>query len=114
MPENTVESGERGTMNTTQPVVMRLLAEQRKRCLATILNAAETSPWWPTLSEAQQNMYRDQVKTALAVFYDLTRDVVKVTEDDTNRNTLALDLIRAIHAGQQKITDHLGAGSGRG
>lgn len=86
------------------PMVMRLLAEQRKRCLATILTSAETSPWWSRLSDNQQQVFRDQVRTAIAVFYDLSRDVVKVSEDDSQRNELALDLIRSVHTQQQKIT----------
>lgn len=90
-----------------QPVVVRLLSEQRKRCLATILNAAETSSWWAKLTDSQQAEYRIQVRTAIAVFYDLTRDLVKVTEDDNPRNDLALELIRAIHNQNQKISERL-------
>ncbi len=91
------------------PLVVRLLAEQRKRCLATILNAAEASSWWSRLSEVQQNAYRDQVRSALAIFYDLTRDVIKVSDDDTVRNDLALDLIRSVHSQQIKIVEKLGS-----
>lgn len=91
------------------PLVVRLMAEQRKRCLATILNSAETSPWWNRLSETQQNTYRDQVRQALAVFYDLARDVIKVSDEDTTRNDLALDLIRAVHSQQVKLNERLGS-----
>lgn len=89
------------------PVVIRLLAEQRKRCLATILNSAENSAWWSTLTSGQQNLFREQVRSAISVFYDLTRDVVKVTEDDTPRNDLVLDAIRAMHSEQRQYTAHL-------
>lgn len=92
---------------TPTPLVVRLLAEQRKRCLATILNAAEHAPWWAGLSEAQQNAYRDTVRQALAVFYDLTRDVLKVTDDDVPRNELALELIQALHSQQAQILERL-------
>jgi hypothetical protein len=95
------------SQNASTPVVLRLLAEQRKRCLATILNAAESSPWWSRLSDTQQNAHRDQVRAALAVFYDLTRDLVKVTEDDSMRNDLALELIRSIHHQQVAIREQL-------
>ncbi len=92
--------------NTT---VLRLLAEQRKRCLATILTSAEAAPWWGTLSSAQQATFREQVRSALNVFYELTRDVVKVSDnDDLQRNDIALDLIRSIHTQQVKITQALG------
>lgn len=92
---------------SSNTAVLRLLAEQRKRCLATILTAAEGTSWWPRLSDDQQSTYRDQVRAALAVFYDLTRDVVKVTEDDGVRNEIALDLIRSIHTQQTQINESL-------
>ncbi len=89
------------------PVVVKLLAEQRKRCLATIYNAAENSPWWPRLTEPQQNAFKEQVRNAVAVFYDLTRDVVKVTDDDGGRNEIVLDLIRSIHSEQLRLKQQL-------
>lgn len=95
------------------PMVMRLLAEQRKRCLATILTGTENSPWWKDLTEHQQQVFRDQIRSAIAVFYDLARDVIKVSEDDGVRNELALDLIRSLHTQQQKIAEHLETGRGR-
>lgn len=84
--------------NSSAPVI-RLLGEQRKRCLATILTAAETAGWWHKLNPDQQQTFREQVRTALSVFYDLTRDVVKVSEDDAGivRNEYALDLLQSIH-----------------
>jgi hypothetical protein len=91
------------------PLVVRLMAEQRKRCLATILNAAESSSWWSRLSEVQQNTYREQVRGALAIFYDLARDVIKVSDEDTVRNDLALELIRSVHSQQMRITEKLGS-----
>lgn len=94
-------------MSAPASPVMRLLAEQRRRCLATILTSAEGSSWWGRLSDDQQATFREQVRTALAVFYDLTRDVVKVTEDDGVRNELALDLIRAVHHQTSQISEKL-------
>lgn len=94
-------------MSAGPPLVVRLLAEQRKRCLATILNSAESTVWWGRLSDGQQNAYRDQVRAALAVFYDLTRDLIKVTEDDSTRNDLALDLIRSMHSQTTQIKERL-------
>jgi hypothetical protein len=103
-------------MPSTAPLVVRLLAEQRKRCLATILTSAENSLWWARLSDTQQTTYRDQVRAALAVFYDLTRDLLKVTEDDSMRNDLALDLIRSMHTQTSQIKERLDQASvlGRG
>ncbi len=105
-------------MSGPNPVVIRLLAEQRKRCMATILSSAENSSWWDRLSTPQQQQFRDTVRSAISVFYDLTRDVVKVTEDDGVRNDIARDLIRAIHSQQREISAHLrpknSAGDGNG
>lgn len=92
---------------TGPPLAIRLLGEQRKRCLATILNAAEGSSWWGRLSDAQQTQYREQVRSAVSVFYDLTRDLLKVTDDDGVRNDLTLDLMRALHSQQREIKERL-------
>lgn len=94
-------------MTSTTPVVVRLLSQQRKRCLATILNSAEGSPWWSRLSVAEQQAYRDQVYSAVSVFYDLCRDVLKVTEDDGVRNDLVVDLIRSLHTNQRELVERL-------
>lgn len=88
------------------PFVVKLLAEQRKRCLATILSAAENSPWWPTLSNSAQSVYREQVRSAINVFYDFTRDVIKVSEDDGPRSDAVLDLIRSMHREQREFAAH--------
>ena len=84
--------------------VIRVVNEQRKRCQAGILGAAETSPWWRRLSKDEQTLYRAKVLDSVSVFYDLCRDVIKVTEsDDIPRNEYALQLLLDLHA---KI-DHL-------
>lgn len=90
--------------------VMRLLGEQRKRCYATILTSAETAPWWGKLTAAQQQTYRENVRSALTIFYDLTRDIVKISdEDDAHRNQHALDLIKAVHTQTTHISEALTA-----
>lgn len=84
-------------------MAVRLMAEQRKRCLATILSSAESSAWWAKLDRHQQDAYRDQVRSALAIFYDFARDVLKVQDEDSGvRNDLALELIQAVY--QQNLT----------
>ncbi len=81
------------------PVVVRLLAEQRRRCLARILGAAEDSTWWATLTPEQREDFRDDVKNALALFAEFARDVVKVGDDEGGlRNELAVELIGLLHA----------------
>lgn len=77
--------------------VVRVVTEQRKRCLASILGAAESSPWWGQLTRDQQVAFRQRVIDSLNVFYDLCRDVIKVTDEDVVRNEHVIDLIEAIH-----------------
>lgn len=89
------------------PFVVKLLAEQRKRCLATILSTAENSAWWPALSNTQQSAFREQVRSAINVFYDFTRDVIKVSEEDGPRSDVVLDLIRSMHREQREIAAHI-------
>jgi hypothetical protein len=85
--------------NTVSAAVLRVVTEQRKRCLASILGAAEVAPWWGRLTREEQVAYRQRVIDALGVFYDLCRDVIKVTDDEEGlRNDHAVDLIERIHA----------------
>jgi hypothetical protein len=77
--------------------VQRVVSEQRKRCLASILGAAETAPWWGRLTTEEQRAYRAKVVDALGVFYDLCRDIIKVTDEDALRNEHAVALIESIH-----------------
>lgn len=77
--------------------VIRVVTEQRKRCLASILGAAETSPWWGRLTKEEQMAHRQKVIDALGIFYDLVRDVVKVTDDEGLRNDHVVELIERIH-----------------
>jgi hypothetical protein len=77
---------------------MRVVAEQRRRCLASIMSAAEVSPWWQRLTLEERRNFRERVIAALGTFYDLCRDVIKVTEDDMIRNEYAVELLEEIHA----------------
>ena len=78
-------------------VVVRVVTEQRKRCLASILGAAESSSWWGRLSREEQVAFRQKVIDALGVFYDLVRDVLKSSEEDGLRNDHAVELLERIH-----------------
>jgi hypothetical protein len=83
--------------NNPGPVV-RLIGEQRKRLVASILGAAETAPWWRALTREQQVAFRDKVLTSVGVYHDLCRDVIKISEDDGVRNEYAIDMIEKIYA----------------
>lgn len=79
-------------------VVQKVVSEQRKRCLASILGAAEASPWWGRLSKDEQVAFRQRVIDSLGIFYDLCRDVIKVADEDGLRNDHAVHLIESIHS----------------
>lgn len=90
-----------------EDMVARLLIEQRKRMIAGILGAAEQAQWWGKLNAAEQRAHREKVLSSVGVFYDFCRDVIKISNDDTVRNDYAIDLIRQVHAGQQKLQRQL-------
>ena len=79
-------------------IVLRLIAEQRKRAIGGILNHAENSAWWERLSPKEQRELRDKVLSSFGNFYDLVRDVVKVGNEDAVINEHTLRLIEQIHA----------------
>lgn len=83
--------------------IVQLIAEQRKRLIASIMSAAETSPWWIRLNAAEQRAYREKVLSSIGVFYDFCRDVVKVSDVDVVRNEHALNLLQRIHDSQRSI-----------
>ena len=89
-------------------VVMLIVVEQRKRLVASILGSAERSAWWGKVSPAEQREYRKKVLDSVGVFYDLIRDVVKVSNEDTMVNEQALGLIQQVHAGQARLERALG------
>jgi hypothetical protein len=91
----------------------RLLGEQRKRLIASIMGAAENAPWWGRLSAGEQRAFREKLLSSLGVFYDFCKDVVKVTNEDVIRNDLALDLINQVHNSQRALERELRS-NGRG
>lgn len=96
----------------SEDLTARLLGEQRKRLIASIMGAAENAPWWSRLQAGEQRAYREKVLSSVGTFYDFCRDVVKVTGEDGIRNDLALELLRQVHEGQRSLQRSLGARSG--
>lgn len=91
----------------SEDLTSRLLGEQRKRMIASILGAAEQSGWWNKLSAAEQRAFREKMLNSIGVFYDFCRDIVKITGEDSLRNDYAVELLQQIHTGQQKLTREL-------
>lgn len=92
-------------------VVTKILAEQRKRMLASIMRAAEDETWWGVLQPAEKERFRTQVVGSINVFYELCRDIVKVSEDDGVRNDEAVRLLQQIHTSQRQVEGHIRAGT---
>lgn len=79
-------------------VILRLIAESRKRAIAGILSHGENSAWWERLSVKEQRDLRDKVLASFGGFYDLVRDVVKVGQEEATVNEYTMRLIEQIHA----------------
>lgn len=81
-----------------QDIVMRHIAEGRKRAVAGILGHAENSAWWGRLSPSEQRGLREKVLDDFGVFYDRVRDFVKIGAEETVVNEHTVRLIEQIHA----------------
>lgn len=99
---------------TAPSVTTRIVAEQRKRLVASIMRSAEQSSWWRKLTSEEQGDYREDVLSSINVFYELVRDIVKVSEDDGIANDYVVKLIQQMHAEQQQIVAHLRQGERAG
>lgn len=86
----------------TEPMVMRLLSEQRKRMMASILNAVDNA-------DADPRVRREHIITAINVFYDFCRDIIKVGDEDVMRNDAALELLQRVHSSQRALSEQLAA-----
>lgn len=95
-------------------VVKRLLIEQRKRLVASVLGSLETSSAWSRLPEPERRQLREKVLSSIGTYHDFCLDVVKVGSEDSVRNDEALGLIQQVHASQARIErqQRLGAVSG--
>lgn len=89
-------------------LVIKLITEQRKRLVASIMGAAESKGWWNKLTVQEQREYRSKVLDSIGVFYDLVRDVVKVSGDGWTVSDDALALIAQVHASQNRLEKTIG------
>lgn len=86
--------------------MMRLIAERRKRLVATVMGHAERE-FFGQLSPAQQQEFRRKTLTAIDDFCDLIRDVLKISGEDVMVNGHALELLEQIHDTQCQLTKRL-------
>ena len=93
--------------------VKKLAVEQRKRLIAGLLNAVESTPWYKQLNEAQRREYRGEVMTRVGIYHDFMLDVIKVaSDDDAVVNERALELLEQVHAGQRSLERAVSGRSG--
>jgi len=88
-------------------MVVRLIVEQRKRLVASILGHAERE-FWSRLTPEEREEFRLQVFDSVGIFTDFIRDVLKVADEDHLRNERALQLIEAVHTSQRQLVERLG------
>ena len=81
--------------------VRQLVIRARRRMIATVMGAAENSPWWGKLPQAQQHAFRDRVLLGINTYHDLILDVISVDSDD--RNADVIQLLQQVHASQLRI-----------
>jgi hypothetical protein len=84
----------------------RLVAERRKRLVASILGHAERE-FYAQLTPEQQATFRRKTLGAVDEFCDLMRDILKISGEDVVLNQHALDLLNALHDQQQALVRQL-------
>lgn len=90
-------------------MIRRLAGEQRRRFIAGMLGAAESTQWWPKLSAPEQRAYRDRVMSSVGTYHDFMLDVIKVGTEDGVVNEKALELLESVRASQRRVESRLGA-----
>lgn len=76
-------------------VIKRLAIEQRRRLIASVMNAVE--------SEQDVARRRERVIGSINVYHDFLLDIIKVGDEDGIRNEEALALIAQVHASQRRM-----------
>lgn len=95
----------------SEDMAVRLIVEQRKRLVASILGYAERS-FWSRLSQDEREDFRAKVFDAVGVYTDFTRDLLRVADEGVLRNERALEMIEAIHSSQRLLVEQLGGTRG--
>lgn len=92
-----------------EDMIKRLVSEQRKRVVGSIMGAAEQSAWWNKISPVEQRAFRQKVLDSIGVFYDFILDIIKVGADGVV-NEEAVQMIAQVHASAQRIERALANG----
>jgi hypothetical protein len=89
-------------MDGDNTLARALLGQQRKRLLASTLGAAETAPWWGTLTPEQRGTFRDKVLASVNTYYEFCLDLI-ASGGDVLRSDDTLALLQTIHASQLRV-----------
>lgn len=81
-----------------QDVVRALAVEQRKRLVASLLQFAESQPWYKQLPHEDRKALRDKVLDSVGSYHDFMLDVIKVRGETFEQSEEGLRLLHAIHA----------------
>lgn len=84
-------------------LITRLLIEQRKRLVASVMSGAEQTAWWSKLAPPEQRAFREKVLNSVGVFYDFCRDVVKVGNENSMVNEHAIELLQSVRESQRRL-----------
>lgn len=77
-------------------IARRLVIEQRKRLVASVMNFAEQEIY-PSLKPAQQRAFRDKFVGAANAYHDFVLDLVKVRGEDGIQSEETARMIRELH-----------------
>jgi hypothetical protein len=80
----------------SDPMMIKLITERRKRLVASILGHAERE-FYSQLNATQRGEFRAKVLSSVDEFADLVRDLLKVTGEDAVVNEHVLDLLEQLH-----------------
>lgn len=89
-----------------EDMMRRLASEQRKRFVAGLLGAIETSAWYDRLAQTERRALREKVLVSVGTYHDFMLDVIKVGDAGTV-NEHALTIIQAVHDSQRRLERRL-------
>lgn len=78
-------------------MVRRLMGQQRRRMVATVMTTVEKRAWWSTLSGPEQREFKEDLNRAIGIYHDFMLDVVQVGGEDELRSERALTLLESIN-----------------
>lgn len=91
-------------MTKDDDLARRLVMEQRRRAIGTIMGAVEELAY-PKLSKPDQRALRQSILNGMGAYHDFVLDVLKVKGDDMLQNEETLRLLRDIHHGVSALNE---------